>query len=270
MKKSSRRAISALLVLVMIVSLLPVSVFATDSEGTSNATISVESVSAAPGSTVQVAVSIKDNPGILGARLTFTFDDGLTLVGAENGEAFSMLTMTKPGVFTSPCQFVWDGQELSDEDIKDGVILTLTFEVADTVAAYEKKAITMSYTGDEFFDGDLNAVTVDLENGFVSVISYIPGDIDKNEIVNTKDVIVLRRYLAGGYDQDIYVPAGDVDGDAVLNTKDVILLRRYLAGGYGVNLLPSSLANPKPSCQHTLQEIAYKAPTCTAQGNIAY
>lgn len=270
MKKSSRRWVSALLILVMLVSMLPVSVLAVDSEETTNATISVESVSAAPGSTVQVAISIKDNPGILGARLTFAFDEGLTLVDAENGEAFSMLTMTKPGVFTSPCQFVWDGQELAAEDIRDGVILTLTFEVADTVTAYEKKAITMSYTGDEFFDGDLEAINVELENGFVSVISYIPGDIDKNEIVNTKDVIVLRRYLAGGYEQDIYVPAGDVDGNAVLNTKDVILLRRYLAGGYGVTPQPSPLANPESSCQHTLQEIAYKAPTETEAGNIAY
>lgn len=88
MKKSSRRAISALLVLVMIVSLLPVSAFAAGSEGTGNATISVESVSAAPGATVDVQISIKDNPGILGARLSVAFDDGLTLVGASNGDAF--------------------------------------------------------------------------------------------------------------------------------------------------------------------------------------
>ena len=99
MKKSSRRAISALLVLVMIVSLLPVSAFAAGSEGTGNATISVESVSAAPGSTVQVAVSIKDNPGILGARLSIEFDDGLTLISAKSGEAFSALQMSLPGKF---------------------------------------------------------------------------------------------------------------------------------------------------------------------------
>lgn len=128
MKKNLKRVISALLVLVMMVSLLPANVFA--AEETKNATISVESVSAAPGATVDVQISIKGNPGILGARLSVAFDDGLTLVGASNGDAFSVLTMTKPGKLVSPCQFVWDGQDITNEDIKDGVILTLTFAVA--------------------------------------------------------------------------------------------------------------------------------------------
>lgn len=60
MKKNLKRVISALLVLVMMVSLLPANVFA--AEETKNATISVESVSAAPGATVDVQISIKATP----------------------------------------------------------------------------------------------------------------------------------------------------------------------------------------------------------------
>lgn len=271
MKKSSRRAISALLVLVMIVSLLPVSVFAADSEGAGNAIISVESVSAAPGSTVQVAVSIKDNPGILGARLTFAFDDGLTLVGAENGEAFSMLTMTKPGVFTSPCQFVWDGQELVDGDIKDGVILTLTFAVSASAASGKTQGIRVSYKASDIVDGSLNRVTLNTADGGVTVIDYMPGDVNRDGEVTPADIISLRRYLADGYsDLNVRVPACDVDADAEITPKDVILIRRYLAGGYDIELLPSPPPDPEDECQHMLEAVAYRAPTCTEKGNNAY
>lgn len=74
--------------------------------------IIVESVSDSPGATVDVAVKVKNNPGILGATLTFTYDKELTLVDATAGDAFSVLTMTKPGKYTSPCKFTWDGQEV--------------------------------------------------------------------------------------------------------------------------------------------------------------
>lgn len=267
MKKSSRRLVSALLVLVMIVSLLPVSVFATDSEGTGNATISVESVSAAPGSTVQVTISVTDNPGILGARLAVAFDDGLTLVDAENGEAFSMLTMTKPGRFTSPCQFVWDGQEIAAEDIRDGVILTLTFAVSENAQSGIRQNIHISYKDADFVDQDMNPLSIDMVDGGVDVIDYIPGDVNMDDDVSTTDIIVLRRYLAGGYDVSVKVPACDVNADGRVTTSDIIYYRRYLAGGYGIDKL-----NPSPiiDCEHNLEEIPYKAPTCTEEGNIAY
>lgn len=54
--------------------------------------------------------------------------------------------------------------------------------------------------------------------------------------------------------------AGDLNGDGVVNTTDVVLLRRYIAGGYGVELMPPS------SCQHTAVTDASVAPTCTQSG----
>ena len=98
--------------------------------------VSVEQVSAAPGESVEVNISIENNPGILGATFTLTYDEQLTLTNAQAGDAFGALSMTKPGKFTSPCNFVWDGQELEEEDIKDGVILTLTFQVSEIGRAH--------------------------------------------------------------------------------------------------------------------------------------
>ena len=123
--KKFKRLISCLLTIVLLLSQTSIQIFAADgekSEGKNNKTvISVESKNAIPGGKVDVNVLIKNNPGILGGTLEFTFDKSLTLVKASNGETFSYLTMTKPGKFNSPCRFIWDGQECKDENIKDGI-----------------------------------------------------------------------------------------------------------------------------------------------------
>lgn len=269
MKKSSRGLISVLLVFALIVSVLPTSVFAAAGTEMKDATISVEKVSAAPGATVEVKISIKDNPGILGARLSVAYDSGLTLTGATAGEAFSVMTMTKPGAFASPCQFVWDGQEISTSDIQDGVILTLTFAVASDAVAGTMQSVRISCRDGDVIDAELKKQTVTMVDGGVTVIDFVPGDVNKDQEVTPADIIMLRRYLAGGYNLEIHVPAGDVNADEELTPADVILLRRCLAGGYDVELLPSPLAGEKP-CQHELEKVDYKAPTVSQPGNNAY
>lgn len=241
-------------------------------EGTT--TIKVGSVSAAPGDTVSVAVTVENNPGILGAVLQVSYDEGLTLTNAVSGDAFSALAMTKPGSLASPCKFSWDGLELSDEDIKDGKILVLSFDVADSVEAGADLAVNVTADDGAIFDGDLNTVDVTYESGSVSVADYIPGDVDSNGVVDSKDVILVRRYIVG-YQLSINVPAADVNNSLQVNSADVILIRRFIVGGYGVELIHSDLKpgpTPKPDQEHTheLAAVESKAPTCTEDGNIAY
>ena len=66
-------------------------------------TITVQSLVDTAGATIDVNVVIENNPGILGATLEFEYDEGLTLLNATAGDAFSSLTMTKPGKLISPC-----------------------------------------------------------------------------------------------------------------------------------------------------------------------
>lgn len=268
-KSKYRRSICALLSVLLLVTLLPMGVFADADETQPSVSIRVESASAAPGATVVIPVYVENNPGILGARLAFEFDDGLTLTKAERGEAFDTLTMTKPGRFVSPCQFLWDGQEIAEEDVKDGVILTLTFEVSPEASSGDRLGIRISYTAGDIVDADLQPLDVDMVSGTISVIDYIPGDVNMDQVIGTTDVIALRRHLAGGYDLDISLPASDVNADALVNPTDVVLLRRYLAGGYDIELQPSPLAGVKV-CQHELEAIPFKAATASEPGNIAY
>ena len=118
---NSKKLISLFLVFVFIASLIPVDVYATES---TNTVIRAETVTASPGTTIDVNISIENSPGILGATISLSYDSGLTLIGAKNGDAFSALALTTPPSFESPCNFLWDGLDFSNEDIKDGVIAT--------------------------------------------------------------------------------------------------------------------------------------------------
>lgn len=205
------------------------------------ATITVESIYASLGSTVNVNVEIDNNPGILGATLKLSYGEGLILTGVTEGEAWDCLTMTKPGRFTSPCNFTWDGQEISDDQIKDGVIVTLTFVIAEDIDSSVALPITIDYEYGDVVDGSLDNVDLDVINGEVITIDYTPGDVDGNDRINSLDIIHLRRYIAGGYDEVINTLAANVNGDSKINTLDVICIRRYISGGYFSNGSPLRL-----------------------------
>lgn len=94
--------------------------------------------------------------------------------------------------------------------------------------------------------------------------SFILGDVNGDQKVNPVDLIVLRRHLAGGYDGlNADTMAADVDKNGTVNVLDILYIRRHIAGGY----------SPCPLCdepKHTMEATAYKAATCTQDGNIAY
>ncbi len=101
--------------------------------------------------------------------LTLSYDaDMLTLKSSANGAAVSeVLSLTKPGKFTSPCNFIWDGQEITAEDVKDGVLLTLRFDVAD--AAQGNCPITISYHEGDIVDNDFGKLNFAVQSGSINV-----------------------------------------------------------------------------------------------------
>ena len=228
--KTSFRAL--LLVLFLAVLLNTISVSAAND----HPTISVNSTNAASGDTVNVEISISDNPGILGATLEVSFDTRLTLVAAKSGSAFSALQMTKPGKFTSPCRFVWDGQELESDDIKDGTILTLTFTVPDTITEDADLPISLSYLSGGIVDENLQPVDITTENGSIQVKveksavsitnAFIKDGSAQVTICADSSLENAKIYLAG-YDEN-----GRFTG---INTKTV-----SLKNGFNIATVPFS------------------------------
>lgn len=127
----------------------------------------VNSANAMSGETVIVSVEVKNNPGIFGAILSFSFDDELVLVNAEAGEAFADLVMTKPGKFVSPCNFVWDGMD--EPATTDGEILKLTFKVSDEATVGEILSVKCSYPNGGIVSSDLKNIDMDTVNANIAV-----------------------------------------------------------------------------------------------------
>lgn len=114
---------------------------------------------------------------------------------------------------------VWQSSNTSVATVSNGVI-----------TAVGKGTVTITVTT---VDGGHTAtctVVVEEEN------PHLLGDINGDGVVGTKDVTVLRRYIAGGYDVIVVDDTLDVNGDGEITTKDVTVLRRFIAGGYGIEL----------------------------------
>lgn len=161
----------------------------------------------------------------------------------------------------NPCYLNWDS--LDQVAVADGLIATLTFDVADSVSPGESLAISCSYNQGDIYDTNLHDLTFEVVSGAVTIIDYIPGDANKDETVNGKDVTIIRRFNAG-YDVEINELAANVNGDDVINGKDATLIRRYNAG-YDVELLHAPVAHT-----HYMEATVSKSATCTEDGNIAY
>ena len=255
-----KKLISLLLAMVLVLSCLPATTLAAEA---TNATVKVESTNAAAGATVQVNLLLENNPGIAGARVTVSFHDQLELIEAASGDALSSLDYTNPGAFVSPCHFNWDSENKESSD--DGVMLTLTFRVAEEAKPNSLLNVDVSYRYGDIYNADLDSITCKMVSGFVTVLDYLPGDVNGDGVVNGKDVTLVRRHNAGGYNISINESAADVNADGLINGKDVTLIRRYVAGGYDVELLPSTYW-----CAHDLKPVKAQAPTCSKEGNIAY
>ena len=130
-------------------------------------TIIVSNVTAKAGQTVEVAVLVKNNPGVAGGTLVLHFDDGLSISSASVGDAFAALDYTNPPKLMSGCKFNWDS--LLQESHEDGTLLLLTFTVPADAASGTVYNISVSYRNGDIYNVNLEDVEFDLVAGSVTV-----------------------------------------------------------------------------------------------------
>ena len=153
------------LILSLIIILCTVS---TNAYAVAKTTFAVESVTKQEfSSTVNVNITVQNNVGIAGATLNLDFADGLTLISVTNGAAFSNLVLTPPGTFTNQCRFLWDSVE--GEATENGVILTLTFDVANDATG--DLGIEIYCNDGDVYNKKLDTVEVQTVNGVVKTSS---------------------------------------------------------------------------------------------------
>jgi len=163
-----KKVLALLLVFVLFINVTPVSAFA----GSDNPYIGMEETWASAGSNVQVDIFVEGNPGIIGGTLTVSWPEGITLVADKNGTAFAGITYQKPSRYVNTgTNFVWYGSDV--EEVKDGTILSLTFEVPSGALDLEKYFITIE--GDGFTDQNTEPIDVEISGNYINIINYTSG-----------------------------------------------------------------------------------------------
>ena len=197
-----------------------------------DATVLLSTVSQKPGETVQIAVSLANNPGIISARLDITYDtERLELIAAED-------TGLLPGAvfgdtLASPYSLTWENGDLTDDITSDGVLATLIFKVKDS-SAMGAAAVTAAVSNT--YCAALGQVKFSVMDGGVNVATYLNGDANGDEVVSLLDAALMRRFIAHWTDVTINEAAADLDGSGTVTLSDVVILRRHLAGWDGYEL----------------------------------
>ena len=145
---------------------------------------------------------------------------------------------------TSVAGFSADDVTITYTDGKSGTSTVLSnLQVQDNATGTvrpEKFVFLVKYTT----EGDPDGKTVTPEEGVytippeangVVIEGCLLGDVNESGIIDTDDLVLMRRYLVGRYTPtELGVLAGDIADSGVVDTDDLVLMRRYLVGRYSL------------------------------------
>lgn len=133
--------------------------------------IEAESKECKPGETVEVAINISGNPGIIAAKFSIEYDKTkLKLIDAENGNVFrkSASTFSK-SVNDTPYTMFWE-EALSKKNItENGTLAVLKFEVIAKESC--ETFVKVKLDRDSTFDVNLNNVNFDVSDAKIEIKS---------------------------------------------------------------------------------------------------
>ena len=176
------------------------------------------------------------NPGFANLSLAIGYDTNvMTLTKVEN--KVTGTTFISSETYTAqPYTLSWT---TVNNNTTTGMLAILTFQIKKD-AAYGVYPITVSFNrgpdgalidGTHVnYDKDYNALNLRYVGSSADIRAYISGDVNGDGHVDSRDVLYLLRYLAGGWKITVVEKAMDVDGDSVISYKDASRLLQYIAG----------------------------------------
>lgn len=200
------------------------------------AVIEVGSLTAYPGDTIEIPVSLRNNPGIASFKLIVHYDD--TLLSYQSLAFDEALTAIKGSeTFVNAEQrgqvtlaWVATGSNYSGS----GNVAVLTFKV-NAAQENTNTQLSVTYDEDDVFNRDFVNQHFLAKAGSVQVNTVRPGDINGDGKVDAMDAMLLLHYVCG-LKQNEVKGNPDVNGDGKTNNKDVVILLRYVAGWEGITL----------------------------------
>ena len=178
--------------------------------------------------TIDIPVTIQNNPGIAGAMLAISYDkSALTLNKISQGPLF------EHGSYSAPSE-IGIVQWYHTEDVKeDGVLFILQFTVNETAqnGSYNISVGLRDGIPANLSNADSNIVNAQFISGMLEITSGIRGDVTGDGVVAINDVVKVARAVAGSLTLTESEKAlADVTGDGVIAINDVVKLARYVAG----------------------------------------
>lgn len=191
--------------------------------------VSVESKKASAGSTVLITVCLEENPGIWGMDLVVNYDKTqLTLTNVINGTVFSDSEWT-PGNLSGN-KYILSYEASGFDDITaNGILATLEFTVNENATVDSFSSISLSYNVGDVINVNFDDINLAVVSGGINITDFIYGDLNGDGLVNKKDSLLMKMYLADNTTV-IDMQAADVYADGSINKKDSLYLKQYLAG----------------------------------------
>jgi len=192
------------------------------------------------GDTVTVKVYVDENPGTWCMRFNVNYNsEYFTFLSAENGRVY--LDSETAGRNLGDCySYYAENTDVYENNSKTGLILTLTFAVAEGIPGGEY-SFNVGFPDDVegwFFDvNTLRGRTVSCTSQAQVTVegeeAVITGDLSGDGEINAKDSNLFKRAVAG----ELRIPAdspefaiADLSGDGELNAKDANLIKQIIAG----------------------------------------
>ena len=192
--------------------------------------ITVDDASATIGKSLSIDIKLANNPGVTSVRVAVHYDSNLlklTNVSYNSAMGGQAVAPEDYNVLNDTVVLYWiDG---FNNYTDDGNFVTLTFDIGEHATVGTQTEISVTYESDDIYDVNDDNVTFAIKAGNITFVNYLPGDINGDGVVNTKDTTRLMRYFAG-WNVEVVEDTLDVNGDGAINTKDTTHLMRYLAG----------------------------------------
>ncbi len=204
-----------------------------------SARIEPKSVGVSAGETFDVDIELINNPGLTAVAFDVSFDiTKIKYVGYKDAKLLGGCRI-KPNVLGNSVSISYADATASSNVTKSGTVVTLTFEALPSFTSGSTH-ISVTIDSDETYDYNQKAVSLKSNDGTVTIGKAsvsAPGDVNNDGIVDSKDVILIRRFVADWKNISIDTDAADVNNDSKVDSKDVILIKRFVADWKGIALI---------------------------------
>lgn len=188
----------------------------------------LQSVTGAANDTVDVSLSVKNNPSITALRVAVEYSmDDLELLEITDGGLFDE-SITHSKELSSPVSISWYSQKSVDCK-NNGTLAVLKFRIKENAKSSD---IKLTYDKEDIFNVNFDNVGFDVVNGRVDLkeSSHLMGDANLDGTVNIKDVTLIQQHIASICDfSDEQMLVANVNSDNRVDILDATMIQKYLA-----------------------------------------